>query len=43
MIAPQMKCIVLEEKDDPEAQWFAFQYMLCGPSQKHKLLFKQGD
>lgn len=29
-----MKCIVLEEKDDPEAQWFAFPCMLCGPSHK---------
>ena len=34
MFAPQMKCIVLEEKDDPEAQRLAFQCMLCGPSEK---------
>lgn len=48
MSEPQMKCRVLEEKDDPEAQWFAFQCMLCGPSEKQLITnyfskFRQGD
>lgn len=48
MFEPQMKCTVWEEKDDPEAQWFAFQCMLCEPTEKKLITnysskLRQGD